>query len=189
MRVIAGKSKGTRLSSFKGNAIRPTLDRVKESLFNQISPFIKGASFLDLFAGTGSIGIEAMSRNASDVVFVEDNPNAQDLVYSNLKKCRLINESSNNWQLIKLGAHQAIELLEKKQNSFDLVYVDPPFEKEIYDSCLLKLANSQILKKSSLVLVEHFHKNALLENYDRIQLQNKRRLGDTCISLFGLNIS
>ena len=187
MRIIAGKSKGTRLSNFKGNAIRPTLDRVKESLFNQISPVIEEARFLDLFAGTGNIGIEALSRGAANVVFVEENAKAQDLICSNLKKCGFLQEQTKSWRLIRHDAFRAIEVLENNQESFELVYVDPPFEPEIYESCLLQLANSRLLLESSLVVVEHYYKKALPEKYDRIALARRRQLGDSCLSLYKLH--
>ncbi|MFQ5672723.1 MAG: 16S rRNA (guanine(966)-N(2))-methyltransferase RsmD [Nitrospinales bacterium] len=189
MRVIAGTCRGVKLSSFKGSAIRPTLDRVKESFFNQVSPIIEGARFLDLFAGTGSIGIEALSRGAAQVVFVENDRKAQDLIYKNLEICRFLNERPDGWRVMKSDALRAIEVLGERGDSFDLVYVDPPFEQKVYDACLLKLAHSTLLRESSLVVVEHFHKDAPRENYDKINLKRRRRLGDSCLSLYGLNSS
>jgi len=187
MRVIAGKCRGVKLSGFKGNAIRPTLDRVKESFFNQVSPVIEGSRFLDLFAGTGSIGIEALSRGAAQVVFVENDRKAQDLIYKNLEICRCLKERSADWRVIKSDALRAIEALGDAGAPFDLIYVDPPFEPRVYDACLAKLARSALLNDASLVVVEHFHKEALRENYDKIRLKRRRRLGDSCLSLYGLN--
>ena len=87
MRVIAGTARGTRLGALKGANIRPTLDRVKESFFNKVGQTLEGVVFLDLFAGTGSMGIEALSRGAEKVVFVENNQRAQSLICNNLEKC------------------------------------------------------------------------------------------------------
>ena len=93
MRVISGTARGTRLIDLGDLEVRPTLDRVKESLFNQVGSNLEGISFLDLFAGTGSIGIEALSRGAEQVVFVEQNSQVQSLITRNLEKCRLTVEN------------------------------------------------------------------------------------------------
>lgn len=185
MRIIAGKAKGTKLLSFKGNSLRPTLDRVKESFFNQVSPVIEGACFLDLFAGTGNIGIEALSRGAAKVVFVEIDQRSQELIHKNLEKCRF--SEGPDWKLLKSDALAAIRSLEEKQYQFDLVYVDPPFEEEIYEDCLVQLSKSRLLRATSMVIVEHYHKNILHQKYDKINITRKRRLGDSCLSFFCLN--
>ena len=90
MRVISGTARGTRLASLGSADIRPTLDRVKESFFNQVGPGLEGVAFLDLFAGSGSMGIEALSRGAETVVFVEPNPKVQSIIIQNLEKCKIL---------------------------------------------------------------------------------------------------
>lgn len=185
MRVIAGKARGFKLSSFKGNAIRPTLDRVKESFFNQVNPVIEGARFLDLFAGTGNIGIEALSRGAAWVVFVENDRGARELIYRNLEKCRFL--EGDDWELLKTDALRAVSFLDKGGCQFDLVYVDPPFNDEIYEPCLMKLSSSRLLKETSLVVVESRHNALAHENYGEISLTRRRRVGDSCLSFFSLN--
>lgn len=187
MRIIGGKAKGTRLGSLKGLSIRPTLDRVRESFFNQVSPVIEGAWFLDLFAGAGAVGIEALSRGAEKVVFVEPHPGAERLIRQNLLKCRFPGESDsgNSWVLIKSSAIEAIRILEKKGQRFDLIYVDPPFEDNLYEDVLLELSGSKLLKETSQVIVEHFRKTGLEKNYGKLSLIKSRRLGDSCLSFFG----
>ena len=102
MRVISGTARGTRLASLGSADIRPTLDRVKESFFNQVGPGLGGVAFLDLFAGSGSMGIEALSRGAETVVFVEPNPKAQSIIIQNLEKCKMTNnEEPPRWDLLK----------------------------------------------------------------------------------------
>ena len=117
MRVIAGQAKGTRLTDFKGSPVRPTLDQVKETLFNILGYSLSGEYFLDWFGGSGAIGIEALSRGAEKVIWVENNRQSQDLIYANLKKCRFWNgenESSyTKWKLLKMDALQAVSVLEK----------------------------------------------------------------------------
>lgn len=189
MRVIGGRARGTRLAGFKGDAIRPTLDRVKESFINQVRPSIVGAHFLDLFAGTGNIGVEALSQGAEAVVFVEIDRKAQELICKNMEKCHFGKpgvSSGPGWELLRASALQAIQLLDRKGSRFDLVYLDPPFNKGLYEETLLALADSRILDADSLVIAEHYRKNALEENYGKLNLVKERRIGDTCLSFFSL---
>ena len=188
MRVIAGKARGTRLGALKGASIRPTLDRVKESFFNKVGQSLDGVVFLDLFAGTGSMGIEALSRGAEKVVFVENNHRAQNLIYSNLERCHFgpdrIETEEKNWILLKSSALHALHMLRERGYRFDIVYVDPPFADGLYEECLQALARSELLTESSLVVVEHHHKNALQEKYDKLIRQSERKLGDSCLSYY-----
>jgi len=186
MRIISGKAKGTRLGSLKGLSLRPTLDHVRESFFNQVSPVIEGAWFLDLFAGAGAVGIEALSRGAEKVVFVEPHPGAERLIRQNLLKCRFAEKghNKNSWDLIQSSAIDAIRVLEKKGQRFDLIYVDPPFEDNLYDDTLLELSASKLLQETSQVIVEHFRKTGLEKNYGKLSWIKSRRLGDSCLSFF-----
>ena len=185
MRVISGVARGTRLTDLGETEIRPTLDRVKESFFNQVGPNLAGLNFLDLFAGTGSMGIEALSRGADKVVFVEHNSQAQSLIFRNLEKCRMtVNNQTERWELIKLDALRGLSVLDSKGSLFDLVYVDPPFGKNLYQSCLSLLSDSEVLKKEAWVIVEHFHKNKLQQSYGRLKAFKDRRMGDSCLSFF-----
>lgn len=191
MRVISGTARGTRLALLKGADIRPTLDRVKESLFNQVGPDLTGAVFLDLFAGTGSIGIEALSRGAERVVFVENDPQAQRLIHENLQTCRMGHHTGDsggaNWVLLKSDALRALETLQEKNYRFDLVYLDPPFQSDLYEETLSTLADSGLLAGEGLVVVEHYHKLPLNDNYGKLTRIKERRLGDTRLSFFALS--
>ncbi len=188
MRVIAGKARGTRLGALKGANIRPTLDRVKESFFNKVGQTLEGLHFLDLFAGTGSMGIEALSRGADKVVFVENNHRAQSLIYSNLERCHFgpdeIDSADKNWILLKSDALHALAILQERRYRFDIVYVDPPFTDGLYEGCLQALSRSDLLTQSSLVVAEHHHKKALEENYGKLVRQSERKLGDSCLSYY-----
>jgi 16S rRNA (guanine(966)-N(2))-methyltransferase RsmD len=187
MRVISGSARGTVLASFKGDAIRPTLDRVKESLFNQIRPSLAGARFLDLFAGTGNIGIEALSQGADFVVFVENDAKAVDLIHKNLAKCRFPEKTADGkhrWALLKTSATLALKKLAEQNCRFDFAYIDPPFHEGWYDKILPALDASPLLNKDALVIVERFRKTDLAENYGTLSLIKDRRIGDTCLSFF-----
>ena len=189
MRVIGGTAKSTPLVSLKGAKVRPTLDRVRESLFNQIAGDIPGARFLDLFAGSGAIGIEALSRGAEEVVFVELNSQAQAVIYQNLAKCRFLDseneeKKSKNWILLKSNALHALKVLAERHHEFDLVYVDPPYADGLYEDTLTALARSSLLAESALVIAEHHHKTVLQESYDKLNLTKSRQIGDTCLSFY-----
>ena len=188
MRVIAGQAKGTRLTGLKGARVRPTLDRVRESLFSILGHDLSGEVFLDWFAGSGAIGIEALSRGAEKVVFVENNCQAQNLIYDNLEKCRFWSgegESKDaDWVLLKMDALHAIPVLAERGYRFDIVYIDPPFAEDLYEECLTALAASPLLGTSALVVVEHHPKNTLHEFYGKLSLTDQRKQGDTCLSFY-----
>jgi 16S rRNA (guanine966-N2)-methyltransferase len=187
MRVISGTARGTRLVSLGSADIRPTLDRVKESFFNQVGPGLEGVTFLDLFAGSGSMGIEALSRGAETVVFVEPNPEAQRIILQNLEKCRMTGDSPR-WVLLKSPALAGLKTLKEQELGFDLVYMDPPFADDLYEPTLLGLSLSGMLRQDAMVVVEHFHKTVLQKNYDKLEFYKDRRLGDSCLSFFSLKI-
>jgi 16S rRNA (guanine966-N2)-methyltransferase len=189
MRVIGGTAKSTPLVSLKGAKVRPTLDRVRESLFNQIAGEMTGSRFLDLFAGSGAIGIEALSRGAEEVVFVELNSQAQAIIYQNLAKCRFLDsdneeKKSKHWILLKSNALHALKVLAERHHQFDLVYVDPPYANGLYEETLTALARSGLLAESALVIAEHHHTTALQESYDKLILTKNRQIGDTCLSFY-----
>ena len=185
MRVISGAARGTQLLKLDDLEIRPTLDRVKESFFNLIGQTLDGRTFLDLFAGTGSMGIEALSRGAEKVFFVEKSPSAQALITRNLKKCRMADQITR-WQLIKQEVLQAIPLLQQQSAKFDYIYVDPPFADDLYQSTLSAL--EEVLKNDGWVIVEHFHKTELQESYGKLKTFKDRRLGDSCLTFFQIEL-
>ena len=193
MRIIAGQARGTRLAGLKGSRVRPTLDRVRESLFNILGQNFSGNYFLDWFGGSGAVGIEALSRGAEKVVWAENDRQAQKLIYANLEKCRFWSgedeSKSANWVLLKMDALQAVSVLEERSFQFDIVYIDPPFAEDLYEECLTTISKSKLLKVSSIVVVEHHHKNSIQKFYDKLQLMDQRRVGDTYLSLYSLKSS
>jgi 16S rRNA (guanine(966)-N(2))-methyltransferase RsmD len=131
-----------------------------------------------------------LSRGAKKVVWVENNRQSQDLIYANLKKCRFENNKSElpcfAWELLKMGALQALPILEKKSLKFDVIYIDPPFADNLYEKCLIGLSSSQLLKKDSLIVVEHHNKNILQNIYGRLFRSDERQSGDTSLSFYSL---
>ncbi len=185
MRIIAGSAKGNKLSSFKGDRIRPTLDRVKETLFNILGNNTLDYRFLDLFAGTGNIAIEALSRGAKKAVLVDIASDSQQLILKNLKKCGF--ENSQNWELLKMDALKSISALNAQGKKFDWIYLDPPFDANLYDSCLLELSNSTILEEDASIIVEHFFKETLADNYGLLNRYREKKIGDSCLSFYTID--
>jgi 16S rRNA (guanine(966)-N(2))-methyltransferase RsmD len=128
LRVIAGLSKGRRLKVPKGPDIRPVTDTIKEAFFNTIGPYLEGQSFLDLFAGSGAMGIEALSRLAERAVFVERNPQAVAVILENLKSCQLDSRA----RVMRGDVFRIVVRLAAEKDQFDIVYVDPPFRQVTY---------------------------------------------------------
>lgn len=149
MRVIAGKAKRLSLKTIPGEATRPTTDRIKETLFNMIQNELADIRFLDLFAGSGAIGIEALSRGAAEAVFVEKNPKAVQCIKENLAFTRLASQGS----VISSDVMSALHRLEG-QPPFDVVFMDPPYDQELEKQVLTCLAESKVLADNALLIVE-----------------------------------
>ncbi len=150
MRVIAGKARRTQLKTLEGLDTRPTTDRIKETLFNMINAQVYDCRFLDLFSGSGGIGIEALSRGASKAVFVENNRKAADCIRDNLDKTRL-KDLAAVYEMDVLGY---IKKANVSGENFDIIFMDPPYNKEIEKDVLYSLAESSIINKDTLIIVE-----------------------------------
>ena len=149
MRVIAGSARRLQLKTLEGMETRPTTDRIKETLFNMIAPQIYGCCFLDLFAGSGGIGIEALSRGAEKAVFVEKNPKAMAYVKENLKHTRLDGLA----ETIQADALSALKRMEGRY-TFDYIFMDPPYEKELEKQALMYLSESKLPGERCTIIVE-----------------------------------
>lgn len=152
LRVIAGIAGGTRLLSPKGLATRPTADRIKESLFNIISADLEGAAFLDLYAGSGGIGVEALSRGAARCVFVENGRFAFDALIKNLEHTRLTVRA----ETYKADVFAAVRALAEKQERFNIIFMDPPYENaDDADKLSALFAETGLLAPEGVVICEH----------------------------------
>jgi 16S rRNA (guanine(966)-N(2))-methyltransferase RsmD len=178
MRVISGISKGRKLATPKNRSLRPTSDRVKESIFNILRGEMEGKVVLDLFAGTGNLGIEALSRGAKKVVFVEKGRQALRLIQRNLVQFGLDGRS----EIIPKDANRAIGILRRRGEFFDLILMDPPYEKGLIQKTLTKLNSHQIYYMDSILVIEHHRREALPHPVNGWNLIRQRRMGDTVIS-------
>ncbi|TCT16958.1 16S rRNA (guanine(966)-N(2))-methyltransferase RsmD [Natranaerovirga pectinivora] len=150
MRVIAGKARRVKLIAPEGHHVRPTTDRIKETLFNIINPYIIESNFLDLFSGSGAIGIEALSRGAHKAVFVENNRNALESIRINLNNTKL----GDNCQIYTLDAINSVEILERDGHVFDVIFMDPPYNTGIEEKILEKLKASTIINQDTIIIIE-----------------------------------
>ena len=145
MRIISGKARGTKLYTLKGETTRPTLDRVKESLFNIIQEKIVGSSFLDVFSGSGAIGLEAASRGAKEVILCEKDKNAIMVIKKNIEKTHLE---------VTLYETSYEKMLEKMNKKIDIIYIDPPYKTNLVYETVNNLINLNLLNSDSLIIVE-----------------------------------
>lgn len=149
MRVIAGSAKRLQLKTLEGLDTRPTPDRIKETLFNMISPFLPGCNFLDLFAGSGGIGIEAISRGAAEAVFVEKNVEAMACIKENLHRTNMANKAMT----ITSDVMIALQRMEGEKK-FDYVFMDPPYNQSLEKTVLAYLSDSDLLAEDGVVIIE-----------------------------------
>lgn len=170
MRIISGKARGTKLYTLEGETTRPTLDRVKESLFNIIQEKIVGSSFLDVFSGSGAIGLEAASRGAKEVILCEKDKNAIKVIKKNIEKTHLE---------VTLYETSFENMLEKINEQFDIIYIDPPYKTNLVYETVNKLINLDLLKTDSLIIVETDEEERVeqaLKNLN-VNIVNKRKYG------------
>ena len=167
MRVISGKARGTKLNSIEDISTRPTLDRVKESLFNIIQNKIPESTVLDLFAGSGSIGIECISRGANNVYFCEKSHIASKMIYQNLEKTKFLNEA----EVIEKDYKIALKMLSEKGISFDIIYIDPPYMKDIAVYSVEQILSLNLLKEDGIIIIETDDENRELKELEKLQVQ------------------
>ena len=149
MRVIAGTAKRLQLKTVEGIETRPTTDRIKETLFNMISNYLADCNFLDLFSGSGAIGIEALSRGAALAVFVEQNKSAMSCIRENLKFTKL----SDRAQVYETDVINALNRLEGKYK-FDYIFMDPPYNQLLEKKVLDYLSSSSVISEDTVIIVE-----------------------------------
>ena len=170
MRIIAGTYKGRNLKSPPSMQVRPTSDRLRETLFNVIAPRIEDARFLDLCAGSGAVGIEALSRGAQHVTFVDRSRKSCQLIESNVKLCRIPEEQYEIYQMT------AEDFLRQSNDPWDIVYFDPPYKEDYLRT--LELLNA------GLVVVEHHHKNELPQLIGNLHRFRVLKQGDSSLSFY-----
>ena len=180
MRIIGGELRGRKLFSVKGTKTRPTSDRIREAIFNILSARIRGAVVLDLFAGTGAFGLEALSRGAEFAAFADAEREAMIVLQRNIQACRLEEKTwSVQWDITK-----NLNCLRAFEPAFSLVFLDPPYNRNLILPSLTNLLASQCLEKGACIVVEHAQNEPIPDNQPLIQLTDQRRYGKTLVSFF-----
>jgi len=177
-RVIAGSAKGRRLRTLPGLEVRPTLDRVREAVFSSLGGRVVGASFLDLFAGTGAVGIEALSRGAKQVVFVDSSERCCQVLRQNLETCGL----SAAARVCQADWKAALGMLGRSQDAFGIAYVDPPYER--YDEGPILTAVTKLLAPDGRLVLEHLLRRGAPERVGGWMCVRTLRYGQTAISWY-----
>lgn len=193
MRVIAGKYRSRRLQALRGTALRPSSDRLRETLFNILGPAIEGSLFLDLFAGSGAVGIEALSRGARGAIFVENHPAGAALISRNLASLGIPTAAqvasrktfAGTAEILRIDAMQALERLASGGAHVDFVFADPPYANErAYEDVLAFLGESDLVARSGRVVAEHRRKRDLPAITGHLERTRVLEQGETALSFY-----
>ena len=183
MRVIAGKYRSRQLRSLRSLDLRPTSDRLRETLFNVLARQLEGSVWLDLYAGTGAVGIEALSRGARRVYFVESSSKAAAVLRQNLRSLGI----EGGYEVLERDAEQALRLLDSQAVSCDVCFLDPPYRlQQAYADVLGFLGQSRLLKPSSVVVAEHDKHFDTGGKFGALEGYRELRQGDAVLSFYRL---
>lgn len=182
MRIVAGSARGRALAGPKATSkhIRPTADRVRETIFNVLGQWLEGQKVLDLYAGTGALGLESVSRGASRAVLVDSDREA-------LSLCRTNTDALGFGERVEILAQpveRALEVLGRRGDGFELVFADPPYAARVVETVLEGVKRHGLLAPGGTVIVEHDKREAAPESHEGFERVDQRRFGDTLVSLF-----
>lgn len=180
MRVVSGSCKGRPLKAVPGSTTRPTTDKVKEAMFNMIGPYFDGGTALDLFAGSGGLGIEALSRGVDQVIFIDRDAKAIQTIYENIKSCRL----EDRTEVYRNDADRALKAVMKREKVFDYIFLDPPYKKQQLISIMNKIEEYSLLNKGGIIVCEHSHDVELPETISRFKQVKHEIYGIIAVSIY-----
>lgn len=184
VRIISGECKGRRLRTLKGSAVRPTSDRAKQTLFDILRDRINGCRFLDLFSGSGSIGLEAVSRGAGEVFMIESSPMAMKILKENAALCGFADRIS----VYRTDCREWLHRSSVDKQTFDLIFLDPPYRDHSAYELIELIGEKGLLRKGGLAIAEHDRRHPLPESFGKLRLLRARRVGDTVFSFYGGDI-
>ena len=175
MRVISGKSRGKKIVSLEGDNTRPTLDRVKEALFNIIQFKVQDAVVLDLFAGTGALGIEALSRGAKEAIFCDKVPDAIKIIKQNITNTNNLDKST----IVNKDYKDVLETLSKQNKKIDIVFLDPPYKTNLAIDSLQKIIMGNLLTEDGIIIIEtdDINKEQEILKIEKVEIFDKRKYG------------
>lgn len=175
MRIIGGERKGHRLVEWHAAGIRPLRDRVRAALFDILGEVVIGADFLDLFAGTGAVGLEALSRGARRATFVDSSPKAIEIIHANLKKLRYEDRA----EVIRANVLEAIGRLWRRGRRFDLVFMGAPYSQGLTQRALTHLSTYNLLREGGILIAEIHKSEVLAPHYGELVRVRDRTYGDS----------
>jgi 16S rRNA (guanine966-N2)-methyltransferase len=178
LRIIGGELRGRKLVTVSGRQTRPTADRVRESIFNILGESVRNALVLDLFAGTGAMGIEALSRGAESVLFADNDKRALTALEKNVKLCSFESRA----KIIKWNILKNLNITSSFQQAYNLVFIDPPYNKNLIQPTLSNLDKSQCIENGARVAIEHSPHEPIAEQDQRFKISDQRRYGKTLVS-------
>ena len=183
MRIVAGTHRGRRLQTLKGDKLRPTSDQMRETLFDVLGLRVAGSTFVDAYAGSGAIGLEALSRGADEVVFIEHHRGANKIIHKNLE----VLDIRAGYRMMTCKVLTGIERLDEEGVAFDFVFLDPPYDEiSEYHHALRLLGRSRMIRPSSLVIAEHSRYCLLEDHYAQLSKTRTIRHGDVELSFYQL---
>ena len=180
MRIIAGTLKGRRLVAPRGPTTRPTADQVRIALMDTLTPWLDGVRFLDLFAGAGGVGLEALSRGAAHATFVERDARAVDALQRNVATLELEKAA----RVVPEEVRRALARLERQRERFGVVFLDPPYETELIPGVLAALGTGRLLSPPALVVAQHLTKRTPAGEAGVLRAYRTRRFGETTLTFF-----
>ena len=180
VRVIAGEKKGHPLKAVPGSSTRPTSDKVKESIFNMIGPFFDGGVALDLFGGSGGLGIEALSRGIQRVIFIDQDKKAIETIKSNVEHCQF----NDDVEIYRNDALRALRVLIKREIEFSMIFIDPPYANDHIPAILAMINDHRLLAKDGTIICEYKSGQPLPERVGTLVNVRTEQYGDTAVSIF-----
>ena len=187
MRISGGSAKGRRTAAKKlfagasmGERLRPTSAKVREALFDILRDRVYGAAFVDLYAGTGTVGLEALSRGAKKVAFIEPDPALNEIIRHNAEHFGFF----ENAEIVRGRAEEFLKKAASVHEQFDVIFLDPPYQSEEIEKVLPVIGEEELLMEDGVVVVEHFFKKNLPERAGTLELHTRYRYGDTMLTLY-----
>ncbi len=180
VRVISGEKRGLHLKAVPGASTRPTTDKVKESIFNIIGPYFSGGMALDLYAGSGGLGIESLSRGIDHVIFVDQNRKAIEIIKQNIAYCGF----EKRVEVYRNDAERALKALIKREISFTHIFLDPPYAKENIVNEIRIVVDFKLLARNGIIVCEHARSTVLPTVIGEVYKQREETYGDTTISIY-----
>ena len=183
LRIIAGTAGGIRIKAPDTDKTRPTLDRVKESVFSILQPYLEDTRVLDLFAGSGNLGLEALSRGALHAVFVDESKMCRAIIEENIQKTHM----SGKTQIVQSDVFKAIQAFSNDGKRFDMIFMDPPYSHNYVNKTLQMIEKNDIINENGVIAVEHHEDEQPADVIGRIVKVRSRNYGDTIFSFYVRN--